>query len=339
MNDADRHVKLRVAKLRALVQTRWELSADATPTSFPSGATLRDPSAGRCFVLIEGDATRRLGGILAVALRAGAEEAHVVVDSPETGAALARRASLVTFPVTVWWADGRDLIAVEPAPAADDPAPAPEAELYRPILQAAGLDPVVEGGHLCGELLGLEVARVVVDEDGQARVESGVGRFDREAGTMVRAGLAEADALQVVTELVAPLRRGDAERHPMNQLVRERWLRKVLIDDPALVGAAQLTAVGSAVARANLTEDGVATAVGVDPDGRPVVVSCSTGVNLDFPLAAADDRFTHAPGARLILVVPARDDAPITRELARLLDPPAEIVTVADDWAGREDGP
>lgn len=39
---------------------------------------------------------------------------------------------------------------------------------------------MVEGGELMGELLGLEVARVVVGDDGSAHVEAGVGRFDRE---------------------------------------------------------------------------------------------------------------------------------------------------------------
>ncbi|MGI8755918.1 MAG: hypothetical protein ACR2MB_08675, partial [Acidimicrobiales bacterium] len=69
-----------------------------------------------------------------------------------------------------------------------------------------------------------------------------------------------------------------------------------------------------------------------DLDGRPIVVTCSTGVDLDLVPASADDRLAHAPDARLVLVVPERDAVAITRELAARLVAPAEVVTVADTW-------
>ncbi|MBX3312866.1 MAG: hypothetical protein KF906_00985 [Actinobacteria bacterium] len=312
--------------------SRWEVPADAVDAPFPNGATLRGD--GVVWVLVEDDAVHRLGAVLAIACRAGASEVHVVVAEPADAAVLARRASLFTLPVSVWTLDGTDLVPAEAAPPADDPAPSPEAELYRPVLREAGLDPVVEGGVLLGELRGLEVARVVdADDAGATRVEAGVGRFDREAGAMMRAGMSESDSLDHVVDVVGPLRSAGAARHPMNQLVRERWLRSVLVADPALVDAAELRPVGSAVPRANLTEAGVASAVGVDPAGAPVVVTCSVGVDLDAVPSAADDRLSHAPDARLLLVVPAADAAPITRELVDLLAIPAELVTVGDDWA------
>lgn len=331
LNDGNRLDRLRAAKLRALVSTRWTLPGDVVEAPFPSGAVLRDEQ--RVWVLVEDDAIHRLGAVLAIALRAEVDEAHVVLDDGESASVLARRAGLFRLPVSVWTTDGPALVAATPAPPAPETAPAPGAELYRPILQEAGLDPLVEGGELIGELLGLEVARVVVDDEGDARLEAGVGRFDREAGAMMRAGMPEADSVQAVIDQVRPLRRADAERHPMNQLVRERWLRSVLVADPSLVGAAELRPVGSAVPRRNLNEDGVATAVGVDLAGAPIVVSCSTGVHLDFVPSAADDRLSHAPDARLVLVVPALDAAPVTRELVRELAVPGELVTVDDRWA------
>lgn len=331
LNDGNRLDRLRAAKLRALVSSRWDLPTDPTEAPFPSGAVLRDDE--RVWVLVEDDAVHRLGAVLAVALRSDASEAHVVLDDAPTAAILARRAGLFRLPVSVWTTDGPSLVPTPAAPPAPETVPPPGAELYRPILQGAGLDPLVEGGALLGELLGLEVARVVVDDDGIARLEAGVGRFDREAGAMMRAGMPEADSVQAVIDQVRPLRRADAERHPMNQLVRERWLRSVLVADPSLVGAAELRPVGSAVPRRNLTEDGVASAVGVDLDGAPIVVSCSVGVHLDAVPSAADDRRSHAPDARLLVVVPALDAAPITRELVQQLAGHAELVTVDDRWA------
>jgi hypothetical protein len=332
MNDAERLAGLRAAKLRALVRTRWDLPDDAVVRSFPAGATVTDPNTSTTWVSTEDDAARRLGAALAVALRAGSDALQVIVEDADDAGVLARRAAGFEFSVKVWTVEGTELVAAVAAPPAPDPAPAPEAELYRPVLEGAGLEPVVEGGHLLGELLGLEVARVVVDEDGTARVEAGVGRFDREAGTMVRAGMAEADALHVVIDLVAPVRRADAERHPMNQLVRDRWMRAVVVANPALVGAAELHPVGSARPRANLTEDGVASAIGVDLEGRPLVVTTSSGVFLDLVPSAVDDRLSHDPTARLVVVVAERDSAPITEQLIALV-PNAELRTVPDDWA------
>ncbi|MFN8019825.1 MAG: hypothetical protein U0P45_17155 [Acidimicrobiales bacterium] len=283
-------------------------------------------------MLVGDDGARRLGAALAWAARAGADEVDVCVPDATTAAVLARRAALFATPAGVWVADGRASVAATPAPPGTDPAPPPEAELYRPVLLEAGCEVVVEGGHLIGEVNGLEVARVVVDPESGPRVESGVGRFDREVGAMMFKELAEVDALARTVELVASIRTPGAERHPLNQLVPERWLRAVLVRRPELVGAAHLAPVGSAVPRANLKDVGVATAVGKDAEGRPLVVTCSTGVDLELVPSAADDRLAHAPDARLLLAVPGRDALPVTTELAHHLALPAEVVAIDDGW-------
>jgi hypothetical protein len=337
--DPARRSALLATKLRALVDGRWDVGTEARPGGFPDGASLVDPAAGRTWVLVEDNAERRLGGALAVALRAGADELHLVVDgaAADAGPVLARRAACFDPAPRVWRTDDRDLVPVEAAPPATDPPPAPEAELYRPVLRVAGLDPVVEGGDLIGELRGLEVARVVV-ADGEARLEAGVGRFDREAGSMMFADLGETDSVARAVDIVARYRTPGAERHPLNTLVPERWLRSVVVADPTLVGAAELRPVGSAVPRRNLRDDGVATAVGTDLGGAPVVAVCSSAVDLDLVAAAVDDRLTHGPSARLLLVLAERDAAPITRDLAALVADGAEVVTVADDWRLRGAG-
>jgi hypothetical protein len=336
MNEpSERRSSLLRLKLGALVTHRWPVAIDETePGSFPDGATLLDRSGHRLWVLIDDgdDAEHRLGGVLAVARRDGATEVHVIAEDPGAGAVLARRAALFAMAPEVWRTDGLDLRSVDAAPPAPIEPPSPEAELYRPVLEAAGLQAVVEGGHLLGERLGLEVARVIDDGTAPAHVEAGVGRFDREAGAMMFAELGETDAVARVVELVTRLRSADAARHPLNQLVPERWLRSVLVARPDLVGASVLAPVGSALPRRNLMERGVATAVGADVEGRPLVVTCSTGVDLDLVASAADDRSSHAPGARLVLAVPARDAVAVTRDLAGALADPAEVVGVDEAW-------
>lgn len=336
MTDApDPRAALLAAKLGALVRHHWpEAAAETVAGSFPGGATVHDAVGGSLWILLDREvgATARLGAALALARRSGADDLHLLVEDAASAAILARRGSLFDRPPAVWAVTGTDLVAAEPAGAASDPAPAPEAELFRPVLAAAGLQTVVEGGVLLGEVLGLEVARVVVADDGVAHVEAGVGRFDREVGAMMFAELSETDALARAVELVAGVRHAGAPRHPLNQLVPERWLRAVVVARPELVGAASLRSVGSAVPRVNLKDTGIATAVGTDLDGQPVVVTCSTGVDLELVPGAADDRLTHAPDARLILVVPAKDALDVTTELASHLAVAAEVVTVGDDW-------
>ena len=98
------------------------------------------------------------------------------------------------------------------------------------------------------------------------------------------------------------------------------------------IGVASLRPVPSVVPRTNLKDTGVASAVGLDAAGEPVVVTCSTGVDLDLVPSAADDRAARADGARLLLAVPARDALPLTRDLAARLARPAEVVGLDGEW-------
>lgn len=321
--------RLRAAKLKAL--TRGRVGDDAAPAALPAGAALVDGDGA--WVLLAEEAGASLGAALAWARKAGAGALHVVVDdsaAPEAAGRVARRAALVAPAPTVWTVAGADLVAVEPAPVAPL-APVPEAPDLTSLLQEAGLAVVPEDGVVLGELLGLEVARITSGPDGP-ELEVGVGRFDRELTAMAHADLAPADRLVRAVEIVARYRRPGAPPHPLNQLVPERWMRAALVADPSLVDAAGLRPVPSAVPRANLKDTGVASAVGVDTAGGPVVVTCSTGVDLDLVPAAADDRAARAPGARLVLAVPARDALPLTRDLAARLAAPAEVVALDGEW-------
>ena len=149
---------------------------------------------------------------------------------------------------------------------------------------------------------------------------------------MMFADLSETDAVARAAAIVRGYRRPGAMRHPLNQLVPERWLRWLVVRRPELVGATSLSPVESVLGRRNMTERSVATADGTAVDGAPLVVTCSTGVDLELVPAAADDRLAHAPGARLVLAVPSRDALPITTALAEALTEPATVVAVDDDW-------
>jgi hypothetical protein len=310
----EQQAALHAAKLRALVG-----APDLELTPLPGGAAARSGTTG-WFLAAD---HRGLGPALAWA--DGVEDLRVLADAG--AGVLARRAALFDPEPTVWAVDGRELIAAEPEPADEPPAVAPLAEEFALLLADAGADVVREHGVVTGEVLGLEIARVVVDDEGGASLEVGVGRHDREAFQMVHGDVPTRDALASVIATVRENRRAGAEAHPLYRLAPERWVRSVLARRPELVGASHLTPVDPVLPRESVKDVVAACLVG---DG--VVVACSVGVDLDLVPTAAEIRALHAPGARLVLAVPGRDDHPVTRRIAARLRQPAEIAVLPEDW-------
>jgi hypothetical protein len=310
---------------------------------FLGGASLFDASSRRAYVLIDEGGYRSLGPIMAWARQRGAATIDVLVEDPDVAGVLARRAALFASPPKVWLIQGREVAPAHPA-AVELPAPAPpDAAAFAAVLRDHGIEPVLEHGVLLGEILGLEVARVVEDEDGGYRLAVGVGRLDRLARQqldLARWGGRITDigaALDEAAALVRKWRVPNVPAHPANRLARPRWLRAALMSRPDLVGAAHLWPLSPPITRGSLLESTPAAAVGTDQSGGTVVVACSTGIDLDLVPEAADSTLM-APAlgydepARLALVVPAVDNHRVTRDLAAALKRPAEIVPAPADW-------
>ena len=244
---------------------------------------------------------------------------------------LARRAAAFASPPTVWRIDGTTLTVAEPDPLPPEPPLDPMVAPLADVIRSGGAEPVVERGVLRGEVLGLEVARAVVDADGPV-LEVGVGKHDRQAQGMIHTDVPTAHALARAVAMVEGHRRAGAPHHPYNQLAPERWLRARAVADPAMVGAAELTPVPSPVEVDDLRKPAPAPASGVDAEGRPLLAVFSTGVDVDLVPAAADARIADGRNPRLVIVVPERDDHPYLRSLAGALREPAEVMTVPDDW-------
>ena len=67
-----------------------------------------------------------------------------------------------------------------------------------------------------------------------------------------------------------------------------------------------------------------------------MVVVCSVGIDLDVVPTAADARVLNNPDARVVIVVPERDDHHATRRLAERLIGPAEVIGLSGEWRDRE---
>ena len=297
---------------------------DRRSVAFPGGAALVGDDGA--WVLADAEPARALGPALAVARRAGVT-GTVNLFVASDGGLLARRASQFAVPPVIWVLDGTSAMPAAPTPVPVAEALDPRVPPYADLITAAGADPVVEHGRLIGEVDGLEVARVVLDADGP-HLEVGVGRFDREAHALLSHDLPTEATLRQVVELVREHRHPGAEPHPLNRMAAARWLRSRVVAEPALVGADHLTPMAPILEAPDLRTPWPSPATGLDDHGRPLVVVCSVGVDLDLVPAAADARLADGRGARLVLAVPARDAHAVTIELAAALAEPAEVVSV-----------
>ncbi|CAB4919648.1 unannotated protein [freshwater metagenome] len=332
--DPDQRTRLLAAKARALVADASNVDAsELAVTPFPGGALVRAATAAWC--LLDEGAIRSFGAAMVLADRQGIATLHVMAESVETSGIVARRAEQFRDAPTVWRIEGRSLVPATSAPVPTPVEPSAAARELIGMLVAAGVEVTVEHGEIRGELRGLEIARVVESSEG-TRLEVGVGRHDREAFTMVHGNLPTAKALESVIASVDAVRRVDAEAHPLRRLAPEGWLRWRLLQDPHLIGAQELRPVEPPTPRDSVKDIGASIAVGRDLAGQAVVVACSVGIDLDVVPTAADARVLNDPDARVVIVVPERDDHPATRRLAERLIGPSEVIGLSGEWRDRE---
>lgn len=354
----ERLAQLRQAKLAALVGRAFPDDGPLDGGPFPGGAAVvARPSAGgaTATVLVEAPGARVLGPALIWAVRQGVDRLRLVLGADDPGPEVprateplaprvARQGARVTAPVVeVWRIVGTDLEAVAAAPVPERVPPPSEAALdAAAVLRDAGLEVVVEAGIVRGEVLGLEVARIVertgdasaetVDLSAGPVIEVGIGRFDREISALMHAGAATAETVTRAAELVRRHRAPGRPTHPLRDLVPERWVRRAVLEDPTLVGAVELAAADTTLAPRSLRERQPAAAVGTDVEGRPLVVVASAGVDPDLVPLAADARDLHDPEAALVLVVAGAAPPPSAAVLADRLERPARFVVVPEPW-------
>jgi hypothetical protein len=317
--EAQQREALYAAKLSALV--------GAPAEAVRGGAAL--VVDGTAWFLSEDLGTRALGPALAWADQRAATRLELIA-SGEAAGVVARRAALFVDPPKVWVAAGRELVpAVMAQPEAIAPLASELADLIDLIVDA-GADPVVEHGVLTGEVAGLEVLRAVVDPfTGEARLEVGLGNHDRDANLLVFGNIPPVEAIASVVEGVRAHREVGAPPHALNRVATSRLLRHRLIAEPGLVAAGELVAAPPPVPADDRNAPGPAVATGRDDDGRPVVVVCSVGIDLDLVPFAADARLSLDPDARLLLALAERDVHPVTQRMVDRLVDPAEIVAVS----------
>lgn len=350
---AERRSRLLGVKLRALVAEHLGREFDGETGPFPNGAAM--VVDGAAWVVVDGPASRSLGGALAWAIRHGATSLDLIAES-DTGL-LARRAERFRFPITVWFSQDRSLLPAVSEPLPESRPAAPEHVALFELIEASGATPNVEHGVVFGEVRGLEVCRVVdeptvghfaelgdVDPTAQpldvpearsnpgVQLEVGVGANDREAFTLLHGHLPTVEALSGVVASVVAYRSREAVQHPLNRLGAERFLRWQLEQSPELVGADAVVPTEPPVPRPNLKDPVPSVARATSGDGSEWYVVCSTGVDVDLVPFVADVQLMtqqrSGVSTEVTVVTPERDLVAITRDLAGLLAEPVRLRTV-----------
>ncbi len=267
--------------------------------------------------------------------------AHVTILAEGWAGDLARRSELMSDPGASGVVDGPSIAVlavvgstIEPAVATPpvEPPPVPDEQwALAGIITETGARAIDDHGRLVAEVAGLEIGRVV-DGPGDGlgpTIDVGVGQADRELTQLVHRDAQPGDGLRRVMATVAEHRRAGSH-HPLTRVGRERWIRSMLLDDPALVGAAELEPIVPLRPRAGLNVTEPAPAAGTRIDGGPIVVVTMVGIDLDLVPEAADYRHRHDPEAEVVIVVPERDARLNGALLDRLAD--ARLVTLRPPW-------
>jgi hypothetical protein len=319
--------KSRVAQL-ALRSAMSSIGAVEQPEFVEFALGAGSVSANHAWVVVLEQCERSLGPVLLWAQKFDALSLDIFVASD--AGLVARRAQLFDLNIRVWLMADKNVTRAEADAVLAASRVAESHEQFAALIAQSGAEVVREHGVLSGEVMGLEVCRVVVGEnDNEPRLEIGVGAHDRETFQMLHGKVATLESLVKVVDIVRGHRQSGSEHHPLNRLAAERLLRHRIVVEPQLVGASTLQVVEPPVIRLNVKDAVPCCAVGVSEQGRQIVVVCTASVDVDVVAFAADARARIAPDAQLVIATHTNNVTPSLAKLAKSLRIPARFVEVA----------
>jgi hypothetical protein len=284
-------------------------------------------SANHAWVVVLEQCVRSLGPVLLWAQKFDATSLDIFVTSD--AGLVSRRAQLFDRDIRVWLVADKQVARAESDPVMPSSAVPNTHEQFAELIAQSGAEVVREHGVLSGEAMGLEVCRVVVDEnDNTPRLEIGVGAHDRETFQMLHGKVATLESLVKVVDIVRGHRQSGSEHHPLNRLAAERLLRHRVVNEPQLVGASSMQVVEPPVKRLNVKDAVPCCAVGATEQGQAIVVVCTAAVDVDVVAFAADARARIAPDAQLVIATHTNNVTPSLAKLAKSLRNPARFVEV-----------
>jgi hypothetical protein len=319
--------KSRVAQL-ALRSAMLSIGAVEQPEFVEFALGAGAVSENHAWVVVLEQCERSLGPVLLWAQKYGATSLDVFVVAD--AGLVSRRAQFFDRDIRVWLMVDKNITRAESDVVLAMSHVIESHEQFAALIAQSGAVVVREHGVLSGEVMGLEVCRVVVDDyDDTPHLEIGVGAHDRETFQMLHGKVATLESLVKVVNIVREHRQSGSEHHPLNRLAAERLLRHRVIVEPQLVGASSLQISEPPVQRLNVKDAAPCCAVGMAEDGQEIVVVCTASVDVDVVSFAADARARIAPNAQLVIATHTNNVTPSLAKLAKSLRIPARFVEVA----------
>jgi hypothetical protein len=288
--------RLAAVKLRAIASTIGFNTSDATPQDFPFGAGLTHQHRGALY--ITRDHIRTIGPTLLWMQKHQISEVDLVIEG-DAGIP-ARRAQALTCNLRVWQMHNGTLQPATPAPHLPKIQPPDSHEQFVGLIQQCGADVVREHGILTGEVLGLEICRVVDTPEGP-KLEVGVGAIDRETSQLVHRHRSIEDSLTEVAQIVRQHRQPGAPHHPLGKMAGERLLRHHILNNPHLIGATTLQPAEPPLPRTSLRDHNPCVATGTNTNNTPIVAVFTDTIDIDIIGFAIDAQLREHQHAHITI--------------------------------------
>ncbi len=295
MTEADTG-RLAAVKLRAIASTIGFTTDDAEEQDFPFGAGLTHQHRGALYVTR--DHIRTIGPTLLWMQKHHLTEVDLVIEG-DAGIP-ARRAQALTCDLRVWQMLNGTLQPATPAPHLPKIQPPDSHEQFVSLIQQCGADVVREHGILTGEVLGLEICRVVDTPEGP-KLEVGVGAIDRETFQLVHAHRSIEDSLTEVATIVRQHRTPGAPHHPLGKMAGERLLRHHILNNPHLINATSLQPAEPPLPRTSLRDHNPCVATGTTTANEPLIAVFTDTIDIDIIGFAIDAQLREHPDAHVTI--------------------------------------
>ncbi len=321
--ELEQRLSLNRSKLRKIIseESRQEID-DLIDTS---GNGLRGSS--NLWILADKETPEEVLGASLLELTAH-ENLHLVIyfENLQDAQISQRRSNALKPSPSIFFLSNGKASHVEPAPFDDrKPLESPPHE-FEELCLKFGLEKVYEFGIWSGEILGLEVLRVVDDE-----VQVGVGKLDREATSLISSDRPLSEVVSSAVEIVRLSRNSRSSMHPLSRLVRERWLRADAAANPEKYGAESLFFVEPPIERKSLREAAPAASLGIGDKGEKVLFIFSVGIDIRLIPFIADLILLESPD-RVEVVLPNKDILVPLEKSLQYLEIPLTIRGVVGGW-------
>ena len=326
MRDNPQLPSLILAKLKSFASV-LDRDDDYDERSFPSAAMLYN--ASRVVAYSFSSEISLISLVLAQEEIVPEMEIHLIVD--EEDPLISSQVRGLNLDIYLWLVDGKNLVSHPESPALHSQKETP-AEAKELATKFADLGCVIleEYGTLRAEFRGVEIARIVEDANDGFQINVGVGDYDQNANSVLSPYDDPEMHLKEVLSTVKRFRTKESSPHPLNRILRSRWLMSEAVSNIESLGLEELGFVESLLSAHDPLKNWPCAAIG--RRGKSVVLVLSaTGIDLSLIPHAAGQISRHNPD-ELLLLMPEQDRHPVILRQARHLKISPEFISINAPW-------